>query len=181
MPRVNDERYINNTYLASISESYENDTRFANIPLEDKERILERIRYRVSQVIYTDERGDGEKLMSQDLLNLEKFPGIPLSAISDLGISFLYGCMYKKLERISPIFLYSGVRIPQDDSSPELTNEYLEMIADVTKYLIKEIASGFNLQNSAKQSGGSTSNKELKSNLKRKERSELEGATVQRK
>lgn len=168
MPKVNDERYINNMYLNAIIEQYHKESRFSNIPLEDKRRILERIRHRLSHVIYMDDRIDGEKLTSQALLNLEKINNVPLSSLHDLDISFLYACIIKNLERIAPIFSYYKVSIPQDGNHPTLTQEYLEMISDVTKYLIKEVASSFVPQHTNKQLHINKSSTELKSSLKRK-------------
>lgn len=145
MPVNTEHRYIDNKCLKEIKKKYCKDKRYPNISPEQKEKILIRIRYRLSNEIFTSSgKLDGAEHYARSLVNLENVASAEAIGVARSGTKWLWSCIKKDLEEISEIFLYYKVLIPQGNEQKELQEEYLDMISDAAKVLIKRVVENLN-------------------------------------
>ena len=141
MPGNFELRYIDNRCLKEIKKQYDKDKRYPNIPLEEKKRILILVRWQLShEIVGSSGKLDGTEHYARNLLNLEKIDSAKmLEGSENIILRWLWDCIKKDISRIFRIFLQEQVFIPQGDESSALQEEYLDMISDVTKVLIKKV------------------------------------------
>jgi hypothetical protein len=141
MPNTYDQKYIDNGCLKEIKKKYYKDPRYPNIPQGEKEKMLILIRSRLSSQIFSSSgKLDGAEHHARSLVNLEKINSAEVLESSQYVIlRWLWGCIKKDLNRISEMFLYYKVLIPQGNEQKQLQEEYLDMISDAAKVLIKRV------------------------------------------
>jgi hypothetical protein len=165
-----DASYISDTELNEIVKRYSDDPRFPTISSDEKQLILKRLRHRVATVLhkYSDEVA-GEKKIAKWLLDLETMDKIQCGTKGYVHICWLLSCVKKELSKIEEVFKYDAISIPHDENQVSLRNEYLELIADAAKALIKETALSFDELNQYDVTVTSDNVPQHKSILKRPE------------